>query len=134
MCFGAPQAPEVKYQGPSQGDIDRNAASLATYEQQVAQQQADFSAQLEQQIAAAEAETARIQAKYDDELANATAAADAAGVAETNNVYATTATQTPATGAETTTAVAKKKKPSRSLKIAIGGTQNQAGSGLNIGL
>ena len=134
MCFGAPQAPEVKYQGPSQDDIDRNAASLATYEQQVAQQQADFSAQLEKQISEAEAETARIQAKYDEELAAATAAADTAGVAEANDVYATTATQTPATGAETTTAVAKKKKPNRSLKIAIGGTQNQAGSGLNIGL
>ena len=137
MCngiFGAPAAPEIKYVGPSQGDIDRNNASLARYESQVAQQQADFSKQLNQQIAAAEAETARIQAQYDEELAAATAAAEGAGSMEANNVYAVSATQTPATGAETTAAIQKKKKPNSSLKIAIGGTPNRAGSGLNIGV
>ena len=134
MCFGAPAAPEIVYSGPSQEDIDRNNASLNEYEQKVAQQQADFSAQLQEQIASAEEETARIQAKYDEELAAAAAEADAAGSMENNNVYAVTATQTPATGAETTTAIKKKKKPNSSLKIAIGGTQNQAGSGLNIGV
>jgi len=134
MCFGAPAAPEIVYSGPSQEDIDRNTASLNEYEQKVADQQANFSAQLAQQITAAEEETARIQARYDEELAAAAADADAAGSMENNNVYAVTAAQTPVSGAETTTAIKKKKKPNSSLKIAIGGTQNQAGSGLNIGV
>ena len=134
MCFGAPAAPEIKYQGPSQSDIDRNAQSLAQYEKQVTQQQAALSAQLNKQIAAAQAETAKIQEKYDQELAAAAAEADAAGSMENNNVYAVTATQTSATGAETTTPIQKKKKPNSSLKIAIGGMTNQAGSGLNIGV
>ena len=138
MCNGlfgnAPSPPQIVYQGPTQEDIDRNQEMLKTYEQQVAQQQTNFSKQLNEQIAAAEAETARIQAQYDEEIAAATAAAQGAGAMEANNVYAVTATQTPATGAETTSAVKKKKKPNSSLKIAIGGTPNQAGSGLNIGV
>lgn len=139
MCFGGggtqqAQAPEIRYQGPSQADLDANQRSLNTYRAQAEAQQAQFATQLEQQIAEAQAETARIQAKYDEELAAASDAAASAGSQEATDIYTVTATQTPATGAETTAKIKPKKNQRRSLKIAAGNTANQAGSGLNIGV
>ena len=137
MCFGGTQsvaAPEIQYQGPSQADIAANQASLDSYRAQTEMQQAQFASQLEQQIAEAQAETARIQAKYDEELAAASDAAASAGSQEATDIYSVTATQTPATGAQTTAKIKTKKNQRRSLKIASGNTANQAGSGLNIGL
>lgn len=136
MCFGggAPKTPKIVQSGPSPEQLAAQQQSLNDYTQQVQQQQDAFAKQLQQQIALAEKETAAIQAKYDQELEDAAEAANAAGAAEANNVYAVTATQTPATGAETTTSIAKKKKNKTSLKIASGATTNQAGSGLNIGV
>lgn len=138
MCFGGgvqqASAPEIVYQGPSQADIDANQRALDDYKTSVEAQQQEFASQLEKQIAEAQAETERIQAKYDEEIAAATSAAANAGAQEATDIYTVTATQTPATGAETTAAIKPKKNQRRSLKIATGNTANQAGTGLNIGI
>ena len=43
MCFGGnPKPPKVEYQGPSKDQIAQQEASLKQYEQQMAQQQAQF--------------------------------------------------------------------------------------------
>ena len=89
---------------------------------------------LQTQIDEAQAETARLQAEFDKELEIANAEAAAAGVQEANNAYTVTATQTEATGAQTTEVIKKKKKPNSTLKIGAGGVAQQAGSGLNIGV
>ena len=135
MCFGSsPQAPEIKYQGPSDDDIARQEASLATYQQQLQEQQAASAKQLQEQIDAANKKTAELQAQYDKELASVSAEA-AATTASANNAanYAITATQTEAPTAQTTTTFKPKKKPVGSLKIEPGAIAS-AGSGLNIGV
>lgn len=148
MCFGGPKPPKVKYKGPSKADIRRQEEGLARYEQQIQEQQAATTAALEKQIAAAEAQQAKIQAKYDEELnvANAeTAAAEAAATKAAEAAKAAGASYTPAGAygvtasksdvptAETTTAQKAKKKPKGTLKISPTATAN-AGSGLNIGV
>ena len=61
MCLGQqPQAPEVVYSGPSQADIDANAAALANYQTQIADQQANFQTQLQSQIDDANAQTEKL--------------------------------------------------------------------------
>lgn len=139
MCLGGgqqqqPAEPEITYQGPSQADLDANRRALDDYKASAEAQQALFATQLQQQISEAQAETARIQAKYDEEIASATTAAANAGVQEATDIYTVTAAQTAAPSAETTAAIKPKKNQRRSLKIATGNTANQAGSGLNIGL
>ena len=136
MCFGGGGAkpPEVIYSGPDPAQLAASNRALADYRGQVEQQQTQFAAQLDKQIADAQAETARIQAQYDEELDAQAAKALQAGNQEVNDAYVVTATQTPATGAETTSVIKPKKKNKRSLKIAAGNTANQAGSGLNIGV
>ena len=130
MCFGAKE-PEIVYQGPSQADIDRNRASLNKYQSDIAQQQATFEAQLQEQIDAANKETAALEKKFQ----NQAAAAAAASAAQQTASYATTATQTetPA-NAQTTAAIAKKRKPRQTLKIARNALPAQSGAGLNIGV
>ena len=83
MCLGQqqPQAPEVRYVGPSDSDIRRQEQSLATFQRQIEQQQSATASQIQQQIDAANARTAEIQSQYDAELAAAqgdTSAAEAA--------------------------------------------------------
>ena len=78
MCGGKPQAPQIIYQGPSQEDLARSQASLDLYRTQMNDQQTAFRAQLQQQIDAANAETATIRTRYEKELADGKAAADAA--------------------------------------------------------
>lgn len=132
MCFGGgPQAPEIRYQGPSQDDINRNQASLDTYKKQMADQQAAFQSQLQQQIESANKETARLQEQYQTDAA----AAAAAAAAQQTGAYAASATQTaaPAT-AQTTAATPKKEKAKANLKISLAGLPSSAGSGLNIGV
>lgn len=164
MCFGgsAPKAPEIKYVGPSEDDIRRQEESLATFQQQIADQQAATAASIQKQIDAANKRTADIQAQYDEELAAAAAetsaseaaAAEAAKAAETANAtaaeaakkaeaanatytpigaYGVTASQSEATTAQKTTAIKPKKKPKSTLKISPSAVA-QAGSGLNIGV
>ena len=130
MCFGSPQAPQIVYQGPSAEDLAAGQASLDLYKQQMGDQQSAFKDQLQIQIDKANQETAATKAKYDQE----SAAAAAAAAAQQAGSYAVTATQSEATGAQTTAAVTKKEKPKSSLKISTGGTASAAGAGLNIGV
>ena len=92
MCLGGgqqqqPAEPEITYQGPSQADLDANQKALDDYKASAEAQQALFATQLQQQISEAQAETARIQAKYDEEIATATTAAANAGVQEATDIY-----------------------------------------------
>ena len=131
MCFAQPQAPNIVYQGPSQEDIDRNNASLESSKKQVGEQQSAFQAQLQQQIEAANAETAKLQKQHQDDAA----AASAAAAAQQTGAYAATASQSaPPATAQTTAATVKKDKPKANLKISLAGTPSSAGSGLNIGV
>jgi hypothetical protein len=131
MCFGSPKAPNIVYQGPSADDVAAGQRSLDLYKQQMGQQQTAFQTQLQQQIDAANQQTAKLQDQYSTD---ATAAA-AAAAAQQTGAYAVTATQSEApTTAQTTAAVTKKEKEKANLKISLGGTAATAGTGLNIGV
>ena len=141
MCLGSPKAPEVKYQGPSDEDIRRNDEALATYKQQIADQQSTFQQQLQSQIDAANAQTEALRMEYEDDLqdaqkesAAALAEANAGSLAEQVGAYQVTATQSEAAQAQTTAAIDKKKKPKKNLKISTAGAASGVGSGLNIGV
>ena len=156
MCFGsapAPQAPTIVYRGPSQEDIDANARALQQYQTQMQQQQSAFQSSLQQQIDAANRDTAAMRAQYASELesvrkqgesltaaakgkaASDIASAGAAGAAQQVGAYAVSATQTAtAEGAQTTVPISKKEKPKSTLKINTGGVASEAGAGLNIGV
>ena len=129
MCMGT-KAPKIIYQGPSSADIAAGQASLDQYKSQMADQQSTFKTQLQQQIDAANQETEAIKGKYDQEAA----AASAATAAQQAGSYAVTATQSEASGAQTTAAVTKKEKPKSSLKISSAAVPSAAGTGLNIGV
>jgi hypothetical protein len=129
MCMGS-KAPQIVYQGPNQADIDAQAASLEQYKNQMAEQQSAFKSQLQQQIDAANKETEALQSRYEQEAA----AASAAAAAQQSGSYAVTATQSEASGAQTTAAVTKKQKPKSSLKISSAALPSAAGTGLNIGV
>lgn len=130
MCLGSqPQAPEVVYRGPSDADIAANQQALSTYEQQIADQQANFQTQLQDQIDAATAETEQLKADFAAE----TAAESQAAAAKSAYTVTTQETEIPE-GAQTTAAVTKKKKPKTNLKISTAGTANAAGSGVNLGI
>ena len=144
MCLGGsqPQAPEVRYVGPSDADIRRNEQSLATFQTQIQQQQADTAAQIQKQIDAANARTAEIKKDYDEELAAAqaeTTAAEAAAKAAASasytpvGAYGVTASMTDVPTAQTTEKIKPKKKPKGSLKISPTSVAS-AGSGLNLGI
>jgi Tfp pilus assembly protein FimV len=130
MCGGRPSAPQVVYQGPSQADIEANQRALDQYKTQMADQQAAFQKQLQDQIDAANAESAKLQKQQEE----STAAAAAAAAAQQNGSYAVTASQSTPNNAQTTTAAAPKAKPKSSLKITSGAVASTAGSGLNIGV
>ena len=142
MCLGQqPQASEIKYQGPSQSDINRQEQALSQYQSQIAQQQQQFQTQLQEQIDAANAETAVLRDQYaadleSEERAGAADVADAtaAANAEQAAAYQISATQSEPVQAQTTKAVTAKKKPKKNLKISTAGTASTAGSGLNIGV
>ena len=131
MCFGsAPQAPQIIYQGPSQAEIDANESSLNAYRTQMTEQQGLFSTQLQDQIDAANKESADTKSRYDQEAA---AAATAAASRQTGS-YAVSATESEApTTTQTTAAVMKKDKPKSNLRINTAGTPASAGTGLNLG-
>jgi len=158
MCFGGsqPQAPSVQYVGPSDADIRRNEQSLATFQSQIQQQQADTAAQIQKQIDAANSRTAEIQSEYDSELAVAqgdTSAAEAAAASAAAEAlkakqdaaaaagasytpigaYGVTASVSDVPTAQTTEKIKPKKKPKGSLKISPTASAT-AGSGLNIGV
>lgn len=128
MCFGA-KAPNIVYQGPSQGDIDANQASLDSFQQQISDQQSQFQTQLQQQIDQANQDTADLQ----ERLANEATAAAAAAAAQQTEAYATTVQQSEVPeGAQTTAARTKKKTGTKTLKIGKAAAPASAGAGLNI--
>jgi DNA repair exonuclease SbcCD ATPase subunit len=154
MCFGGsqPQAPEVKYVGPSDDDIRRNEQALADYQAEIASQQSTFQTQLQKQISDANQKTEALRAEYADDLAAAQSAgaagvadAEAAGAAALSEAgasalaqqvgaYQVTATQSDPVQAQTTAAIENKKKPKKDLKISTAGAANTAGSGINLGI
>ena len=144
MCFGysAPKPPKVEYVGPSEEDIAANQAALDEYQTQLNTQQEQFQTQLQSQIDAANAETQALQDQLEQqaqdmeaEMAAANAAAQAQAGAQQTAQYAITASQSdPGEGAQTTSAVEKKKKPKSTLRIARNALQASAGTGLNIGV
>jgi peptidoglycan hydrolase CwlO-like protein len=144
MCLGysAPKPPKVEYVGPSEEDIAANQAALDTYQTQLNTQQEQFQTQLQSQIDAANAETQALQDQLEQqqkdmeaEMAAANAAAQAQAGAQQTAQYAITASQSdPGEGAQTTSAVEKKKKPKSTLRIARNALQATAGTGLNIGV
>ena len=153
MCLGgSPSAPEVKYVGPSEEDIQRNEEALATYQQQITDQQTQFQNTLQAQIDQAAADTEALKVKYAGDLAAAeeasaagiagaeaegassVAAAGADAAARQVGAYTIAATKSEPLKEETTAAVVKKKKPKKNLKISTAGTASGVGSGLNIGV
>ena len=128
MCFGI-KAPDIKYQGPSQGDIDANQASLDLFQQQISDQQSQFQTQLQAQIDQANQDTEDLQAR----LASEATAAAAASAAQQNTAYATTVQETAMPeGSQTTAARTKKKTGTKTLKIGKSAAPAAAGAGLNI--
>jgi len=142
MCFGsAPQAPEVRYVGPSQADIDANNAKLEKYRQDSLTQQQQFASALQKQIddANASASAKRKELEYQmgqkqREMAAQMSGAAAAAAAQQQAAYAVTTTQTEPVAAQTTSAPKKKDKIKGTLKIAPGATAMSEGSGINIGV
>ena len=159
MCFGQPQvqAPTIQYVGPSEEDIARNEAQLATFQEQLTAQQELSASSIQQQIDLANERTAEIQAALEAEIATAQGdtsaaqaaaaeaqaeldaarkeAANAAGASYTPfGAYGVTASQTEAPAATTTKKITKKKNERSTLKIAQNAAAQQAGSGLNIGV
>jgi len=130
MCFGRTKAPNIIYQGPSQEDIDANAASLEAFQQTITDQQSQFQLQLQQQIDKANQDTADLQQR----LATEATAAAAASAAQQTQAYATTVQETDMPdSAQTTAARTKKKTGTGSLKIGKSAAAPAvAGAGLNI--
>ena len=130
MCLGRSRSPNIIYQGPSQADIDANAASLAAFQQTITDQQSQFQNQLQQQIDKANQDTEDLQTR----LAREATAAAAASAAQQNTAYATTVQESDLPdSAQTTAARRKKKTGTGTLKIGrSGAAQAVAGAGLNI--
>ena len=142
MCFGgSPKAPTIKYKGPSDSQIRANEQALEQYKADMAVQQSSFQTQLQAQIDAANAETAKLQEQYaaDLEAAKGSASAavsEAAAAASLQQVgaYKVGASESEPVAAQTTAAVNKKEKPKSTLKISTAALPSSAGTGLNIGV
>ena len=131
MCFGGgARQPDIKYVQPDQSSITAGEQALAEYQRETAMQQQAFQQNLQTEIDKANAQTADI---LSDNAAE-TAAASALAAAEAS-AYTTTATQGEIPEeAQTTKAVADKKKPKKSLKISTAGASSTPGSGVNVGI
>ena len=142
MCFGGqPQAPEIKYVGPSEDQIRSNQQALEQYKTDMAAQQSSFQSQLQAQIDAANAETAKLQEQYAADLEAAkegasSAVAEAAAAANLQQVgaYKVGASESEPIAAQTTAATKKKDKPKSTLRISSAALPTSAGTGLNIGV
>lgn len=154
MCFGGsqPKAPKIKYEGPSDSQIRSNERALDRYRADMTAQQSSFQSQLQAQIDAANAETAKLQEQYaadldaakgsaasatsDAEAAAAAAVSEAGAMANLQQVgaYKVGASESEPVAAQTTAAVKKKDKPKSTLKISTAALPTSAGTGLNIGV
>jgi outer membrane translocation and assembly module TamA len=131
MCGGSPSSPTIVYSGPSGDDIARNEQALAQYQSQMQEQQSAFQSQLQAQIDKANQETADLEKRYQNEAS----AAAAAAAGQQTQAYAINAAQSEAPeAAQTTAAIAKKKKPRSNLRISRAALPASEGSGLNIGV
>ena len=136
MCniFSKPKAPEIKYVGPSQEDLDANQQKIDDYIAASTATNEAFQASLQTSIDNANA-AAQTMA---DELAadRAAAAAALADMPINNPTYSVTTTQSDPVNAQATESIKKKKKDDNkgTLKVAQGGTANTAGSTLNLGV
>ena len=130
MCMGgSAKAPKiVQGQGP---DTAGYSQQMQQFQQQQAAQAKAYQDQVNQQIAGINAETQRMQAQYESELA----AQEAAKTAADANAYLTSSQEGEFTEDKLTTQKIKKDEKSEStLKIAQGGTKSKLGAGLNIGV
>ena len=142
MCFGGqPKAPTIKYEGPSDSQIRANEQALNQYKADMAAQQSSFQSQLQAQIDAANAETAKLQEQYAADLESAqegasSAVAEAAAAANLQQVgaYKVGASESEPVAAQTTAAMKKKEKPKSTLRISTAALPSSAGTGLNIGV
>lgn len=131
MCFGAPKAPEIVYQGPSQEDIDANNQALEDFKTSTAESNQAFMDNMQVQIDKANEEMEQLQSQFAAEQS----AAQAAAAAMQNEAYATTASMTDIPeGAQTTETIKKKKLPKSTLKIARNALPSSGGTGLNMGV
>jgi len=142
MCFGSqPQAPEIRYVGPSQEDINANNAALEKYRAESLTQQKSFAEALQKQIDQANAQAAEQRKRLEDEKATAAkdleaqrSGAAAEMAAQQKAAYAVTTTMTEPVNAQVTQAPKPKDKTKGTLKIAPGATAMTPGAGLNIGV
>ena len=136
MCFGGggSRQPRVEYQEPDYSFIEQNNAAMQQFQQQQAQQAALYQQQIAQQIAGITAETQRMQAQYEQELAEDEATRAAAEAAQ-QSAYRTSNEKFEFTdGAQTSELVKPTEKSRSTLKIASGAVKAKAGTGLNIGI
>lgn len=136
MCFGGSNSyePEVISEGPSQEEIDAQNQQMEVTRQQMEEANQRLQSQLDQQVATANADRARLSAS----LAEQAAAKEAEAIAAQAGPYTTSTTAAaPLPGTAMTTEPIKpikpKKKQSAGLTIAPAGVAAAAGAGLNIG-
>lgn len=136
MCniFSRPKAPEIKYVGPSQADLDANQAKIDTFIENSRIANENFANSLQAQIDTATQNTQTLR----DTLAadRAAAAAQLANMPINKPTYSVTTTQSEPVNAQVTTKIKKKKKDDNkgTLKVNQGGASNAAGSTLNLGV
>ena len=144
MCFGRSKSyePEVISEGPSQEEIDAQNQQMEVTRQQMEEANQRLQSQLDQQIATANADRARLSASLAEQAAakeaEAIAAKAAEAIAAQAGPYTTSTTAAaPLPGTAMTTEPIKpikpKKKQSAGLTIAPAGVAAAAGAGLNIG-
>lgn len=137
MCSGRrARAPQVVYQGPSQAQIDAQNQQMEMARRHAEEANQRMQSQLDQQIAAANAESERARASLAEQTT--AMATEAAAVVAQAAPYATATTYAaPAAGSALTTEPMKpmkpKKKAAAGLTIAPAGVTAAAGAGLNIG-
>lgn len=134
MCFGSPKMPEIKYVGPSQETLDDNQSRIDDYIASSTATNLEFTKTLQAQIDAASqsADATRKQLEA-DKLAAQT---QLANMPDTQATYAVTTTQSDPVNAKVTQKINPKKKDDNkgTLKVSRGGTANQAGSTINLGV
>ena len=136
MCniFSRPKAPEIKYIGPSQEDLDKNQERIDTFIENSRITNEKFEKSLQAQIDTANTNAQTLR----DELAadRAAAAAQLANMPINKPTYSVTTTQSEPVNAQVTTKIKKKKKDDNkgTLKVNQGGASNAAGSTLNLGV
>lgn len=130
MCFGgggsAPKAPKIKYEGPSKADIRRNEQELQQYQNQMTEQQNQFQAQLQAQIDRADQEYADLESQYSAQLAEQEKAQQAARAEqEAALAQANTALQ------EAQSAAGAAAREQQNAKAALSGAKEAAAGDLN---